>query len=371
MGVREKTKHKGIYKVGDHYYVVYNDGTKRISKSGEEYLVRCEKRIEGNLDDALKFKVEMEEKIRKGSYYLHRRMEKTRFKELMDLYKKEKDAKEYLLQFGNVYNEFFKDRKLASITRSDLFDFRDKIKATPKKRGKKEVKDSTVNRAVAGLRKLFHFAMAKEYLERSPFPEDPKSGLFYPEKKGLRNFFTEDQMRKIIEAAPEWLRPVIITSYLTGMRSGEARGLRWDHVDLDTGIIHLPSSKTLKDLTGLGQQIVMQRELIDLFKHLPGPGRSEWVFFRWDGGPYEHWDLQKPFKALLGSLGIDTKKYSWKELRHTTGSLMNLRGAPPLAIRDQLRHTTLKTTEDFYIGSDIEYQREQGERLVLKKVPLS
>jgi integrase len=369
MAKREKTKHKGIYRVGDHYYVIYNDGTNRTSESGEEYPVRREKRIEGNLDQALKFKVEMEEKIKKGSYYLHRRMEKTAFEELMDLYGKEKNAKDYILKFEKAYTEYFKGRKLATISRSDLFDFRDKIKATPKKRGHKEVKDSTVNRALAGLRKLFHYAMAKEYLEKSPFPEDPKSGLFYPEKTGLRNFFTEDQMVKIISSAPDWLRPVIITSYLTGMRSGEVRGLRWEHLDLDAGIIHIPYSKTLKDPSGLGQRIVIQRELIELFKGLPK--RSEWVFFRWDGGPYEHWDLQKPFKALLKSLGIDTKRYSWKELRHTTGSLMNLKGAPPLAIKDQLRHSAIKTTVDFYIGSDIEYQREQSERLVLEKLPLS
>jgi hypothetical protein len=50
---------------------------------------------------------------------------------------------------------------------------------------------------------------------------------------------------------------------------------------------------------------------------------------------------------------------------------MNLKGAPPLAIKDQLRHSTMKTTEASYIGSDIEYQREQSERLVLEKLPLS
>ena len=372
MAAREKTKHKGIYRIGGHYYVIYNDGTKRTSKSGEEYLVRREKRIEGNLEEALKFKVEMEEKVKKGAYYLHRRMERTAFDELMQLYKKERNRKAYVLKFEKCYMGYFKDRKLATITRSDLFDFRDKVKATPKHWGGKEMKDSSVNRALAGLRKLFHFAMAKEYLEKSPFPEDPKSGLFYPEPKGLRNFFTEDQMVKIIEAAPEWLRPIIITSYLTGMRAGEIRGLRWDHVDLETGIIHLPSSKTLKDTTGLGQKIVMQRELIDLFKHLPGASRSEWVFFKLgDGGPYNHWDIQRPFKLLLRSLGIDTKRYSWKELRHTTGSLMNLKGAPPLAIKDQLRHAKLSTTEAFYIGSDIEFQREQSEKLILEKLPLS
>ncbi len=371
MPSREKTKHKGIYKRGDVYYVIYNDGTKRVSKDGQEYLVRCEKKIKGNLDDALKFKVEMEEKVGKGKYYIQRRMQKTTLEELIELYKKEKDPKAYILQFEEAYTEFFKGRKLASISRSDLFDFRDKIKATPKKWGHKEVKDSSVNRALAGLRRLFNFAMAIEYLEENPFPKDPKSGLLYPEKRGLRNFFTEAQMRKIIESASEWLRPIIITSYLTGMRSGEVRGLRWDHVHLDAGIIHLPSSKTLKDDSGLGQRIVMQRELIDLFKHLPGPSRSEWVFFKWDGGPLEHWDIQKPFKALLASLGNDTKKYSWKEIRHTTGSLMNLRGADPLAIKDQLRHTRLSTTEDFYIWSDIEYQGEQAEKLVLENLPVS
>jgi len=149
------------------------------------------------------------------------------------------------------------------------------------------------------------------------------------------------------------------TGYLTGMRSGEVRGLRWEHVDLEAGIIYLPSSKTCKDPSGLGQRVVMQRELIDLFKSPPGPARSEWVFFRWDGGPFEHWDIQKPFKALLESLGIDTKRYSWKELRHTTGSLMNLKGAPPLAIKDQLRHTSFETRRIFTLGR-ISRVRENG-----------
>ena len=43
MGDREKTKHKGIYRVGSNYYVIYNDGTTRLSKKGEEYLVRRER----------------------------------------------------------------------------------------------------------------------------------------------------------------------------------------------------------------------------------------------------------------------------------------------------------------------------------------
>ncbi len=131
------------------------------------------------------------------------------------------------------------------------------------------------------------------------------------------------------------------------------------------GIIQLPESKTLKDTTGAGQRIVMQRDLIELFEALPRG--SEWVFVKSDGLPYQHWDIHKPFKKLLKFLGIDTNKFSWKEIRHTTGTLLHLKGADTLAIRDQLRHTTSQTTENFYIGSDVEYQRSQIERLSLKK----
>ena len=70
---------------------------------------------------------------------------------------------------------------------------------------------------------------------------------------------------------------------------------------------------------------------------------------------------------VLVSLGIDTTKYSWKEIRHTKGTLLHLKGTDTLAIRDQLRHTTSQTTESFYIGSDIQYQRAQIERLSPKE----
>jgi len=350
---REKTKHKGIYRVGDTYYIIYYVGSKKYEKA-----------VGPRLSNALKEKMERENRIKRGNYQVLERQEKTSFKQLVDLYEKEGDGKKYILQFIPVYLKQFGEQKLSQITKRDLFKFRDTLKATPKQRGKKEVTDSNVNRALAGLRRLFNFAVSREYLEENPFPKTSKSGLFYPEQKGLRNFFTEEQMEKIIEASPEWLKPMILTAYYTGLREGELLGLRWDLIDLKSGIISLPSTKTLKDPTGIGQRVVMQRELIDLFEGLPK--RSEWVFSQYNGEPFKQWHIHKPFKKVLKAVGIDPQRYSWKELRHTTASLMHRKGVfPALVIKDQLRHSNVKTTVDFYIGQDVDYQREMIEKLIL------
>jgi integrase len=349
---REKTKHRGIYKVGGTYYVTYYVGSKKYEKA-----------VGSKLSNALKEKMDRERKGRRGTYEVLERQEKTSFNQLVDLYEREGDRKKYILQFLSAYLAHFGEKKLSQITKRDFFKFRDSLKSTPKQRGGTEVTDSSVNRALAGLRRLFNFAVSREYLEENPFPKTSKSGLFYPEKKGLRNFFTEEQMEKIIEASPEWLRPMILTAYYTGLREGELLGLRWEWIDLKDGVIYLSSTKTLKDSTGMGQKVVMQRELIDLFENLPK--RSEWVFYQAGGEPFKQWHIHKPFKKVLEAVGIDPQRFSWKELRHTTASLMHRKGVPALVIKDQLRHTNVKTTVDFYIGQDEDYQREMIEKLIL------
>jgi integrase len=155
------------------------------------------------------------------------------------------------------------ERKLSQITRSDLFAFRDQVKSTPKQHGGEEVTDSYVRRIFAGLRRLFNFAVSWKLMEENPFPKTSKSGLFYPEQKGLRNFFTDEQMVKIVEASPDWSWPIILTAYYTGIRDGELRGLCWEWVDLNDGVIYLQSFRTLKNPSGLGQRAVIHAERVD------------------------------------------------------------------------------------------------------------
>ena len=342
-----KTKYPGIYQIGENYYIDFYANGKRHRKV-----------VGPKLHMALEEKTKMRKKNKRGKYHIVERMEKTTFDQLMELYKKEGDGKVYILQFEPVYLKHFGGRKLSTITRSDLFEFRDKIKATPKQRGKKAVTDSTVNRTLAGLRRLFHFAVSKEYLEESPFPKDPKSGLFLSEKgnRGKRKYFTEDEVKKIIEACPDWLRPIVITAYLTGMRAGEILKLKWKDVNLKEGEILLEETKA-----GEPQVVKMQDELIDLFKSLPK--RSEFIFSQDNGEPLKDWHYYKPFKEALNSIGKNEKGWNFHTLRHTTGTQLYLKGVPAIAIKDQLRHSDIRVTTDYYVGCDSEYQKAQIEKL--------
>lgn len=344
-----KTKYPGIYQIGENYYIdFYADGKRHRKVVGPK------------LHMAVEEKIKMRKKNKRGKYYIVERMEKTTFDQLMELYKKEGDGKDYILQFEKVYLEYFKSRKLSTITRSDLFAFKDRIKATPKQRGGEEVTESTVNRSLAGLRRLFHFAVSKEYLEESPFPKDPKSGLFFSEKasRGKRRYFTEDELRVILEASPVWLRPVISIAYLTGMRAGEILNLKWKDVNFKDGEILLQNTKA-----GEPQVVKMQDELIELFKNLPK--KTEFIFSQGNGRPLKAWHYYKPFKKALEKIGKNEKGWTFHTIRHSTGTQLYLKGVPAIAIKDQLRHSDIRVTTGYYVGCDSEYQKAQIEKLTL------
>ena len=71
---REKTKHKGIYKVGEIYYITYYVG-----------LRRYEKRTGSRLTDALHEKMDREAKIKRGKYEVIENQEKMTFDKLFEL----------------------------------------------------------------------------------------------------------------------------------------------------------------------------------------------------------------------------------------------------------------------------------------------
>ena len=62
-----------------------------------------------------------------------------------------------------------------------------------------------------------------------------------------KGFFEDAQYHVLMEALPDYLRPVLAFAYYTGCRRGEILSLQWSQVDLDHRIVRLEPGTTKND----------------------------------------------------------------------------------------------------------------------------
>src|SRR5512139_4122112 len=94
-----KTKYPGIYQIGRIYYVdFYCDGKRHRKAVGPNLLM------------ALEEKTRLKRRDKRGKYQIVERMEKTTFRQLLELYKNEGEAMDYILQFESAYLKHFGER---------------------------------------------------------------------------------------------------------------------------------------------------------------------------------------------------------------------------------------------------------------------
>ncbi|MEH7909880.1 site-specific integrase [Rhizobium laguerreae] len=72
---------------------------------------------------------------------------------------------------------------------------------------------------------------------------------------------TNEETRKILDAAVGRYRPLIVTMIFTGIRSSEARGLRWEDVDLKKGLLHVRQRADRYGKVGMPKSEAGQRTL--------------------------------------------------------------------------------------------------------------
>jgi integrase len=68
--------------------------------------------------------------------------------------------------------------------------------------------------------------------------KDDTRGSRGPLREGV-DFPSRAELKLLMEAAPDHWRPFLVTAIFTGMRASELRGLVWNDVDLDSGVIHV------------------------------------------------------------------------------------------------------------------------------------
>ncbi|NVJ64370.1 MAG: tyrosine-type recombinase/integrase [Flavobacteriaceae bacterium] len=123
---------------------------------------------------------------------------------------------------------------------------------------------------------------------------------------------------------------------LTGARRGEILSLKWENVDLERGLLHLPDSKTGKKV------IVLNAAAAQVLTDLPRVGI--YVIAGREPDKPRH-DLKKPWAAVLRRAGIQNVRLH--DLRHTHASFGVSAGMGLPIVGKLLGHSRSSTTERY------------------------
>jgi integrase len=125
--------------------------------------------------------------------------------------------------------------RLSEIRRVDVQDFADRLCADG-------LDPSTVRNTLMPLRAIFRRAVAREVAV------NPTSRLELPAMEGARDRIASPaEAAELLTALPDRDRALWATAMYAGLRRGELLALRWEDVDLATGVIHVERSWDTKE----------------------------------------------------------------------------------------------------------------------------
>ena len=189
------------------------------------------------------------------------------------------------------------------------------------------------------------------------------------------------RLMKSLEDAP--LGSLFMLMLMTGVRRGEALGLRWEDVDLKKGVISIRQQmqridgelkatevKTEKSRRSINLPKSMVEEL-KAHKSAQAKSRLEtavwhetgFVFTSTVGTPLDPRNVAKRFTSVCRKAKIG--KWHPHELRHTAASLMLANGIPLQVVSDILGHASIRITSDVY-GHVLAPQRQEAAEVMAK-----
>jgi len=157
-----------------------------------------------------------------------------------------------------------------------------------------------------------------------------------------------------------WRVNATIAVYL-GLRDGEQRALRWEHVDLEHGIVNVCEvfdrlTKTSREGTksGASRTVPIPGTLLPLLREMSEAAGGEGLVCR---GIASQRAMARGLRTWMRKAGVTRAALfastavnlpvRWHDLRATCGTWLAVRGAPGSEIRDVLGHTQVSMTDRY------------------------
>ncbi len=187
---------------------------------------------------------------------------------------------------------------------------------------------------------------------------NPISRVKIGEKWSVRpeRILTEEETVKVLARLSDPNLLVLETAIATGARISEILGLKWRHVDLQRGVVHIeqrnwrgdiddPKSKTSKRFLTLGYLAERYRAKAAAAKAQP----ENWVFVRTDGSALPLWDsgVRQALKRAATLEGCDFPGLGPHAFRRANITWRQEVGGSSIEASKIAGHSTVRQTEDY------------------------
>ena len=359
--------------------------------------------------DELRYKEEQIEKDKKDGIKAE-----ARYTTLNDIYELWKDLKRGLKNntFENykyMYETFVRQqigsKTVSSLKKSDIKRFYNYLA------DERHLKPATIDNIHTVLHQILDMAVDDDYLRNNPsnnvLKELKQSHCFQTEKRRALTRPEQELLLSYLKNTPSaslWY-PIFAVLIGTGLRVGEATGLRWCDIDLEEGIIDVNHTlvyydhrtegskrgcyfniNTTKTPAGKRQVPMLdfvkeaflmekeRQELLDIHCEAVVDGYTDFIFLNRFGQPQHQATLNKAIRRIIRDCNDEQllkdenakvllPHFSCHSLRHTFTTRMCEAGVNVKVIQDTLGHKDISTTLNIYTDVTKELRRSEFEGL--------
>lgn len=268
---------------------------------------------------------------------------------------------------------YFGEKAVSRITKAEILAFRASLAKVPGRKGT-SISPKRINSIMGPLRQILNeaadrFEFNTPYRNIKPL-KVPKSDV---------EPFTLEEVNSILKQVRADFRAYYTVRFLTGMRTGEIDGLKWQYIDFENRLILIRETIVAgqEDYTktdGSQREIQMSQVVHDALKAQEKATRklSKFVFCNRQGEPLDHNNVtNRVWYPLLRHLGLN-KRVPYQS-RHTAATLWLAAGENPEWIARQMGHASTEMLFRVYSRFVPNLTRRDGsafERLLTSRLEL-
>jgi integrase/recombinase XerD len=199
-------------------------------------------------------------------------------------------------------------------------------------------------------RAIWNWGIRREYITKNVLtnirlPRHPKAETIT---------IADEHFNLIIDNVPFHLKDIYLVLRYTGLRVFELLSLKWEEVQIRNKLI-LIGSKSYITKSRKIRYIPMNNIVAKIFsrKHSECSRKGSLVFCKTNGFPYQVDYISRKFKNACKKLNLP-QSYHLHCLRATLGSQLISKGVPIYTVSKVLGHSSIKVTEEHYLGLTID-----------------